>query len=373
MPADPPAGPARPARRAVRVRPGAPIPADLAGAVLTRDLAVGGVPWAKGRVLDADDLAALARGPVLARGAWAGAGRDPGTITLLLPGPDDLHEDAAATRLADAVAGPGVVARPPAESRIDLRARVAGVLRVRTGALARIAAIDGLSVFTAFDGQVVEADALVASVKTGPHLVPAADVARACAHARAGGRPVVDVRPFRPQPIAAVVRESVAPADRARFAAGLATRVAALGCTFTGVTDLPDAPAAIAATLRALLRGPGRPRVLLAAGAASTDPDDPLVRAIALLGGRITSHGVPAHPGSMLLVARVPGATLLGLPTCGAYSRATAADLLLPWLVAGDPPSRATVARLAHGGILGRDQRFRFPALARATDPEPAG
>jgi len=87
--------------------------------------------------------------------------------------------------------------------------------------------------------------------------------------------------------------------------------------------------------------------------------------ALAGLGGRVVSHGVPAHPGSMLFLARLWRTTVIGLPTCGAYSRATAADLLLPWLLAGEPPTRATVARLGHGGLLTRDQRFRFPAYAQ--------
>ena len=67
----------------------------------------------------------------------------------------------------------------------------------------------------------------------------------------------------------------------------------------------------------------------------------------------------------MVWLALVAGANVLGLPSCGAYSKATAADLLLPRLAAGQPPNRATVARLAHGGILNRHQRFRFPAYAR--------
>jgi len=66
----------------------------------------------------------------------------------------------------------------------------------------------------------------------------------------------------------------------------------------------------------------------------------------------------------MLWMGRLGDATVLGLPTCGAYSRATAADLLIPWLLAGAPPNRATIARLGHGGVLTRDQRFRFPAYA---------
>ena len=70
----------------------------------------------------------------------------------------------------------------------------------------------------------------------------------------------------------------------------------------------------------------------------------------------------------MLWLARIRRAAVLGLPTCGAYSKATAADLLLPRLLTGEPPTPRTVARLGHGGILTRDMRFRFPAYARELD-----
>jgi hypothetical protein len=41
---------------------------------------------------------------------------------------------------------------------------------------------------------------------------------------------------------------------------------------------------------------------------------------------------------------------------------------LLPRLLSGEPPTAATVAKLGHGGILTRDQRFRFPRYARELD-----
>ena len=83
---------------------------------------------------------------------------------------------------------------------------------------------------------------------------------------------------------------------------------------------------------------------------------------------QVVRRGVPSHPGSMLWLARIGGTAVLGLPTCGAYSKATAVDLLLPRLLAGEPASEATVAKLGHGGILTRDQRFRFPRYARELD-----
>ena len=95
------------------------------------------------------------------------------------------------------------------------------------------------------------------------------------------------------------------------------------------------------------------------------DPSDACFVALDELGGRVVRRGVPAHPGSMLWLARLGRVPVLGLPTCGAYSKATAADLLLPRLLAGEPASRATIARLGHGGILTRAMRFRFPSYAR--------
>jgi molybdopterin biosynthesis enzyme len=110
---------------------------------------------------------------------------------------------------------------------------------------------------------------------------------------------------------------------------------------------------------------------VLTAGSASTDPLDPFFQAIESLGGRIVRRGVPAHPGSMLWLARVGRTDILGLPTCGAYSKATAADLLLPRLLSGERADARTVARLGHGGLLTRAMRFRMPAYAsRLEAPE---
>ncbi len=68
----------------------------------------------------------------------------------------------------------------------------------------------------------------------------------------------------------------------------------------------------------------------------------------------------------MLWLARLGRVDVLGLPTCGAYSKATAADLILPRLLTGERVSRGLVAGLGHGGILTRSMRFRFPDLRPA-------
>ena len=339
-----------------RVTPGRRAPARLVGAVLTRDLTVSGKRWSKGRRLSADDLAALA------------AAEQGEPVTVLVPEGGELHEDDAALRLAAAVAGPGLRVRGPTQSRVDLLADVAGVLNVRVAELERLNRIDPLEVFTAFDGQVVERGDLVASVKVAPHLVDAATVDAGARLAGFGSHPIVWVAPFVPSRVGVIVKESVRATARERFETSVRAKIEGLGSEIVAIEYVEDDPEVVEAAMATFVRRPDPLDLILTAGAASTDPLDACFVAITALGGRIVRRGVPAHPGSMLWLARIGGTAILGLPTCGAYSKATAADLLLPRLLSGEDPTEKTVAKLGHGGILTRSQRFRFPAYARELD-----
>ena len=338
---------------------------DLVGAVLTRDLTIAGRHWSKGRRLSRADLDVLAEprhegdsGPRL-RGL---AGGEAVHVTLLVMERGDLHEDDAACRLAAAVGGPGTTLRGPNESRVDLLAATDGVVHVDVAALERFNRIDPLEVFTVFDGQIVRKGDLVASVKVAPHVVPESVVESGERHASRG--PLVSVASFAARRVAVLVKETVAGPARERFERSVRLKVEGLGSRIVAIVYVEDDPEAVRRALRPFVRGRTAVDLVLTAGGASTDPDDPFFVALRELGGRVVRQGVPAHPGSMLWLGRVGRTALVGLPTCGAYSRATAADLLIPRLLSGDPPTVATVAKLGHGGVLGREMRFRFPAYA---------
>jgi hypothetical protein len=344
--------------RLERIVPGRRPPDGLVGGVLTRDLAVGGARWSKGRRLSSDDLEAL--------GGVALPVADPVTVIVLEAG--DVHEDDAALALARAAAGPGLELRGPVQSRVDLRAAHDGLLHVRVAQLERLNRIDPLELFTALDGSVVSAGALVGSVKIAPHVVAGAVLQSAVAHLGAIPGGLVRVAAFRPMRVAAVVKESVRAADRDRFERSVRDKVEGLGSTLTGIAYVTDDDPAVTDAVGAAVTGRDRADILLTAGGRSTDPLDPFFTAVDALGGEVVRRGVPAHPGSMLWLARIGHVSVLGLPTCGAYSKATAADLVLPRLLSGERPGPRLVSSLGHGGILTRDQRFRFPRYARELD-----
>ncbi|MFL5507723.1 MAG: hypothetical protein ACJ8AU_12645 [Gemmatimonadales bacterium] len=280
----------------------------------------------------------------------------------------DLHEDEAAHRLALAVGGGGMDLRPPHLSRIDLAAKWDGVLHVRTSPLSAINALDPLEVFTLFHAQCMAAGEIVASVKVAPHLVPGDVVREGMRIAREDG-PVVEVRPYRALQVPAIVAEEIGERPLDRFVGGATMKLEALGSRFAGLVHAwaaePEVSAARSRSALERLVLEERHPVVLVSGVSAGDPLSPFCEALTALGGTFVRHGVPAHPGSMMWIARLGGSTLLGLPGCGMFSMATAADLVLPRLLTGELLDAAALAELAHGGLLGKQMRFRFPAYAR--------
>src|SRR3954454_9012416 len=107
--------------------PSCEITAAQLGSVLAHDLRArdGRQLLRKGTVLDLD---ALARWPDVALGE----------VHLIELDPDDLHEDAAGLRIAQAVAGAGLRVTGPLQSRYELVAEQKGLLRVAVDLLRSI-------------------------------------------------------------------------------------------------------------------------------------------------------------------------------------------------------------------------------------------
>jgi hypothetical protein len=231
-------------------------------------------------------------------------------------------------------------------------------VEVHRAALAEANAHAGISVFTLFDGQPVDAGEVVAKAKVTP-LVIAESTLLSVEEAADGAQGLVVVRPFRSATVGAVARESLDARQRARFEAALGEKIDWFGARLLPLRFTGGSARAVADELVAL-RAEGAD-VLIVAGASALDPLDPVFGALTLVGATMERHGAPAHPGSLLWLAHWDGHPVLGMPTCGMFSQATTFDLVLPRILAGEPVGNTEIAELGHGGLLSRAVAYRFP------------
>jgi hypothetical protein len=279
-------------------------------------------------------------------------------IHLLALDPGDVHEEDAGRRLAAAVVGDGVAVRGYTGGQWTLGATRRGLLRIRTAALTEVNAQEGMAVFTLFDGQPVEPGETVAKAKVTPLIIAESAIRAVEAIAVAAGG-VILVSAFRPAVVGAVARESLDARQRARFESALRQKIDWLGGRLLEVRFATGSDRVVAEELRALRRAGAD--VLIVAGASALDPLDPVFGGLTLLGATMERHGAPAHPGSLLWLARWDGAPVLGMPTCGMFSQATTFDLVLPRILAGEDVGNRELAGLGHGGLLSREMAYRFP------------
>jgi len=333
--------------KAVAERRDGAAPEAFVGRILCHDVrdAAGKVALAKGLRLDAAGARTLLGLP------WD-------EVHLLALDPDDLHEEEAGARLAAAVVSEGVEVKGYTGGQWTLAARHRGLLRVRAAPLADVNAHEGISVFTLFDGQPVEPGESVAKAKITPLAIPS-ETLRAIEKIATAAGGIIDVARFRPSTLGAVARESLDERQRVRFETALAQKVDWCGGRLLPVRYASASARAVADELTAL-RAAGA-EVLIVAGASALDPLDPVFGGLTLLGARMERHGAPAHPGSLLWLARWQGLAVLGMPTCGMFSQATTFDLVLPRLLAGEAVGNRELAALGHGGLLSREMAYRFP------------
>lgn len=321
----------------------------LTGDVRTRD---GQPAFPKGTRLRSGDEARLLACP------WD-------VLHVLVLEPGDVHEAEAGRRLAVAVAGEGTSVGECTGGQWPVRATTRGVLRVRVDALAAVNACQDLSVYTLYDGQVVEAGEAVARAKIIPFSIPEATIALGERRAREAG-PIIAVRAFQPRRVGALVQESPRPGAIARFRTVFAEKVAWFGGHLDEPVVVAPDEEQLTAGLQALLDR--SLDLVVVVGSRAMDPLDPVFAALDGVGASTVRRGMPAHPGSLCWVARRGATTIVGMPSCGVFSQATVFDLLLTWVFAGVPLDAPLLAQFGHGGFLTRDMAFRFPPYRRTRD-----
>lgn len=313
------------------------------GMIITRDQPTPVRTFRKGHEIIAEDLAYL-----------AGSGQRIHAVRLE---DSDVPEIIAVTRIAEAVRGTHTELQPIVQGRINLRSSVRGLIRIDTESLFQLNLNPDIGVFTHYDGVAVNADQMIAGVKIAPVAMDSNHLDTALAKLPG---PIIDVLQFRPLKVVCIVTEVMQGRVRDRFEQTLQEKMDWYSADLQPIAWLEEDADEVA---EAIEREATHADLIFTAGSHMMDPLDAILTALQKSGSELIRLGAPAHPGSMVWAAwhEKTQTPILSLASCSMFSRSTVADLLMPYIFAGERITNETFASLGHGGLLDRGMDWRFP------------
>ena len=261
----------------------------------------------------------------------------------------ELHEEDCALRMAAMAPVAGAHYTGPSEGKVLLMADIEGMLRVDTELLRQVNGIGDITISTLPDHYPVKPGMRLASMRIVPLVTQERQIIKAETLCRE--RPLLRLLPYGPRRAGVIVTGSEVYTGRIqdKFEPVVRRKLAAYPGEILGVTLCDDDVDMIVDAARSFLeRGAD---FLIFTGGMSVDPDDVTPTAVRRLGARIVSHGVPAQPGNMTLVAYLGDIPVLGVPGAAISLPTTMFDVLLPAVYAGKEITKDDLIRLGDGGL----------------------
>lgn len=313
-----------------------PVPlSEAEGAILAHSVPVPDGRLRKGALLGPDDIAKLRL-----------TGREE-IIVARLDG-DDLHEDAAALAVAQALVPDPVAAgldlRPVGTGRVNLHARAAGVIDVLADRVAALNAVDPMiTLATVPRWQRLVAGEMAATVKIIAYGVARASVDAACL----AGATALTLKPARLTRIALVETHTDTKAKSLGVMA-IRNRISDLGAGMTAHLHCPHRQTDLAATLATI----DADLILILTASATSDLHDVAPAAVQSAGGTVDRFGMPVDPGNLLFLGQLNGTPVIGLPGCARSPALNGADWVMERLICGVSVTSADIAAMGVGGLL---------------------
>jgi len=307
-----------------------------------------GARFKKGQILREEDI------PVL-----RSMGKE--SISILELDDGEVHEDDAASRLAERLRGEGISSEAPEEGKVSLSALWNGLLVYNEESIHSINDDPDWIVATAADKVPVKKGERVAGIRIIPLLMKDEQVRRG----EEAALPMT-VLPFAPLRTALVTTGKELAEGRVRdgFAPKLKGKLAGYGASLLGQAVVGDEREEIAAAIRGFIQQGAE--LVITTGGMSVDPDDRTAGAIASVAEEVRFRGVPAIPGAHLMLALSGGAKIVGAPACVVHDEWTSLDPLLNRLFAGILPTAGEVRRWGVGGMCRKCRECNYPACVFA-------
>ena len=305
-----------------------------------------GAAFHRGHVITAEDVPALL---------------DLGKRHIYVWEPDagEIHEEDAALRMAAMAAVEGARYEGPSEGKMLLKAESEGLWRVDTALLERLNSIEDVTICTLPDHYPARVGARLVSMRIVPLVTREANIAEA--ERLCSGRALFRLLPYHPRRVGVIVTGSEIYSGRIKdkFEPVIRAKLAKYPGEILGVTICDDDLDMIVTAARRFLASGAD--FLVFTGGMSVDPDDLTPTAIRRLGADIVSHGVPAQPGNMTLVAYLGDVPVMGVPGAAIRMPTTMLDVLLPAVYAGERITKTDLVQLGNGGLCQTCERCQWP------------
>jgi len=264
----------------------------------------------------------------------------------------DLDEDRAADRLAAALVPADLRMSSAATGRVNIYATGRGLVRFDRQRLKQLNRVDeGITLACVQHNQLLEDGDMIATLKIIPYSLPEATVEAAIAEV--GAMPVFGFHRLCARPFALIQTrvEGMKPALLTATEKVTKQRLDQLGCALVDSRIVPHDIASIAAALGESRRH-GAEAVLICGASAICDRRDVVPVAVEAAGGEVTRLGLPADPGNLLMMARLDGMPVIGMPGCARSPRLNGFDWVLQLVLAGIEIDDDEIADMAIGGLL---------------------
>ena len=330
---------------------------DAEGAILAHSVKAPSGALKKGRVLSGDDIARL---------------RDAGIEDVMAARLEagDVPEDQAADRTARAAAGDNIEVAAAFTGRANLFAKVHGLAVIDQIKLLELNRLhEGLTIATVAAFEKVTPGQMAATIKVITFSVPEEAVAHAEALFASNGG-LVTIAPFAKKAAGLVLTQVAGTKQNVleKRTRAMGERLQALGSELRDVEICDHNEDAVLAAIGKFSQR-GLDPILVFGASAIVDRGDVIPAAVEAAGGEILHMGMPVDPGNLLLVGRLPGADVIGVPSCAGTPKVNGFDWVLERRLAGLQVGADEVTAMGLGGLLKEVQGRPQPRAQQVAEP----
>ncbi|MBQ5695349.1 MAG: molybdopterin-binding protein [Clostridium sp.] len=260
-----------------------------------------------------------------------------------------LHENDAATRIADLVVGEGVaLSKEIKEGKVDFFADRDGVLKIDKEKLFKLNSVGEIIVSTLHNNTPIKKGEKIGATRVIPLII---DEERIITAEKLIKEKIITVAEIKPKKCLLITTGNEVYKGRIKdaFLPVIKQKLGYYGSEVIKQVILPDEKERIIEEIKKGLAE--NVDMIICTGGMSVDPDDVTPTAIKESGGELVTYGSPILPGAMFLLAYNGNTPILGVPSCAMYSKRTVLDLVLPRVLSDERLSFADIAEYGHGGL----------------------